>query len=232
MVKLNPLLSIIIKLYTPILILLLLVVLVSYKTDINIGIFARDPAVIAGKNGVSSAINVNINPFVGVVSNIGILLWCICASICFFSSAILQSSKHVKSSKFIIFAAFLRYFATITLIFLLDDLFLFHETIAPKLFNISEKIIYFCYLLLLLWAIIKYRKVILKTEWELLFLAFIFFGISVLIDGFEKSIDSLNLLNGELKLLLEDGFKLFGITSWFGYFTRVCFQTLKNTLIN
>lgn len=30
-----------------------------------------------------------------------------------------------------------------------------------------------------------------------------------------------------LQILLEDGFKLFGIISWLGYFTQICFQIIK-----
>ncbi len=34
-----------------------------------------------------------------------------------------------------------------------------------------------------------------------------------------------------MKSLFEDGFKLFGIVSWFGYFVRVCFQVVKYAIL-
>ena len=222
----------IIKLYVPIIVLLSFVILINYKTDIDIGIFTRDPAVTAGANGLSSTVNFSTNPLVGVVSNIGILCWCICASNCFFSYAILQNRRILETSKIRIFANFFYFFGIITTFFLLDDLFLFHEVIAPELFNIPEKVVYYSYAFLLVWGVIKYRKIIFETEWYLFCLAFLFFGFSVLID---KLFDYLYLFKlaeeggwlGPL-ILLEDGFKLFGIVSWLGYFTRVCFQITKD----
>ncbi len=68
--QLRTLFPMLVKLYTPIVILVLLVVFLSFKTGIPIDKFTGDPAAIAG-----------INPFIGVVSNIGILFWCASASI-------------------------------------------------------------------------------------------------------------------------------------------------------
>lgn len=222
------LLPVIVKLYTPIIILLLLILLVNNKTEIPIATFTKDSAVIAGSNGLSSLVDFKTNPFVGVVSNIGILLWCICASICFFGYAILQTKQNVELSQFRSLGALFRCFGTITSILLFDDLFLFHETIAPKLFNISQKTVYFCYALVVAWAIIKYRKTIIKTEWNLLFLAFVFFAISVIMDEFIEWIYPIKLSENGLPALIEDGFKLLGIISWCAYFVKVCFLVIKN----
>lgn len=220
--------SLAIKLYVPVIILLLLVLLVNYKTEIPIATFTKDSAVIAGKNGLSSLVNVTTNPFVGVVSNIGILFWCICASICFFGYIILRTNQDIELSQFRGVGTFFRCFGIITSILLLDDLFLFHETIAPKLFNISQKAVYFCYAFVVVWAIIKHRKTIVKTEWNLLFLAFIFFACSVIMDEFIEWFYPVKLSEDGLPALIEDGFKLLGIVSWCAYFTRVCFQTIDN----
>ncbi len=231
-IQIKRLFSTIVKLYVPTLLLLLFVILINYQTDIDLGIFTRDPAVIAGANGLTSKVNLTTNPLVGVVSNIGILCWCICASNCFFSSAILRSRRNSETSKVRIFANFFYFFGIITTFFLLDDLFLFHEIIAPELFNISEKAVYYSYVFLLAWGVVKYRKIIFETDWYLFCLAFLFFGFSVLIDKF---FDYLYLFKFAeeggwlgLLILLEDGFKLFGIVSWLGYFTRVCFQVMKD----
>jgi hypothetical protein len=226
--KIGRLLPIIIKFYVPIIILLLLVLLVNNKTQIPIATFTKDSAAIAGLNGLSSLVKVTTNPFVGVVSNIGILFWCTCASICFFTDAILRNEKDLELSQFKVFADFFRCFGIVTSILLIDDLFLFHETIAPKLFKVSQKAVYFSYALLVAWAIIRYRKTIVKTEWSILFLAFVFFALSLTMDEFITWIYPVKLAEDGLPALIEDGFKLLGIASWCVYFTKVCFQAIDN----
>lgn len=230
--KFRRLLPIVFKLYIPILILLLLVLLVSYKTQIPVSTFTKDPAAIAGSHGLSPSVNVTTNPFVGVTSNIGILFWCITASVCFFGYLILRTNQNPELNKFKVFANFLRCFAIITSILLLDDLFLFHETIAPKLLKVPQVVVYFSYALIVVWAILKYNKIILQTEWDALLLAFLFFAISVttdlVIDGFFEPLYSVEISESPLPVIIEDGAKLLGIASWCVYFSRVCFQTIKN----
>lgn len=187
-----------------------IVVFIAWKTDITVGEFTRDIAAIA-----------EINPFNGVISNLGILLWCAAASICLFSFAVLQNlkSKYTaiqKKSKF-----FLLVSGLITLILMFDDLFLLHEEIFPSL-NISEAAVYCSYMAMILFYILRFRKTIFKSEWSILFLGFVCFGASIIIDYF--------LGWGSKITLLEDGFKFLGIASWFGYFVRLCFQILNHAL--
>ncbi len=208
--QLRTLFPVLVKLYTPIVIVLLLVVFISFKTGIPIKKFTVDPATFA-----------RINPFIGVVSNIGILFWCASASICFFSCALLQKTRFRRD-----FPAFLLFSGFITSILLLDDLFLFHEKglssrkiIFPNASFISQEMVYFSYIIIILFYLIRFRKIIIKTDIVLLFLAFLFFGASIIIDSLFKN------------YLFEDGFKLFGIVSWFGYFVRVCFQVVKQGIL-
>ncbi len=208
--QIKNLFPVVIKLYTPIVILLCLVIFVSSITGVSINSFMNDPSAIA-----------KINPFLGVVSNIGILFWCAAASICFFSFALLKDSSIRNSwQNFLLASGFL------TTILLLDDLFLFHEDnwnsrnfLFPNTTFLSEKVIYISYLVIILFYLAKFRRVILKTDFVLLLLAFLFFGISMSIDFFDIS-----LLN---YAILEDGCKLFGIVSWFGYFSVVCFKAIQ-----
>lgn len=218
------LLTIFFRIYVPIIILLTLVILVSLKTGIPLETFTRDPAAVAGEKGVSPLIELSINPFLGIISSLGILFWCVSATVCFFSFFITIPKKHVKKSDQ---SLFLGFFGLITLILLFDDLFLFHETIAPYLLFIPEKIVYACYGVMVLFGIIRFRKVILQSEWIILCLAFMFFFLSLVIDSFPILSQILNILNLEL-IILEDGFKFLGIASWVSYFAVVSFQVTKN----
>ncbi len=215
--QLRTVFPILVKLYTPIVILLFLVVFISFKTGIPIKKFTMDPAEIA-----------EINPFMGAVSNIGILFWCASASICFFSFALLQKTR-IRGN----FSAFFQFSGFITSILLLDDLFLFHERHhlnsreiifpnSPAPF-IAENASYFSYIIIVLFYLIRFRKIIIKTDFVLLFLAFLFFGASIIIDSFPIPVFDIDLF--------EDVFKLFGIVSWFGYFVIVCFQVVKQGIL-
>ena len=223
---------ILLKLYTPIILLFLSIIIINYQTNIGINIFTSDPAVIAGAKGVvNSTVSWNINPFVGIVSNIGILCWCVCASICFFSAEILRSNTR-KNKPFRTIREFLYCFGTISVVLLLDDLLLFHETIAPNILNISEQTVYVSYAIIISGAIFRYRKIIAQTEWNLFGLAFLFLGSSVFIDGlaiyFNLSAIFKPGVQG-LQYLLEDGCKLLGIVSWVGYFVRLSLLTLQES---
>ena len=191
-------------LYLLISILLCSIVLVNLYTGVPLEMFTRDPAAIAG-----------INPFAGIVSNIGVLFWCIGASICLFSffNIVGRQTNRIND-----YTLFLLFFGLTTLVLLFDDLFLFHEVIAPRFLNLSEKEIYICYGIIVLFGIVRFKKIIFQTELIILSLAFIFFSLSIAIDLFGSW---LILPGGNF---VEDGFKLLGISSWVCYFVSASFQ--------
>ena len=211
--QLPKILMIVTILYIPIISLLSLIVLVNLHTGIPLEIFTRDPTAIAG-----------ISPFAGIISNIGILFWCIAASICLFSffRIIYQQTNKIND-----FTLFLLFFGVTTSVLLLDDLFLFHETIAPKILNLSEEKVFISYGITVLYGIIRFKKVIFQTEWVVLSLAFVFFALSILMDvaGF---FDSLQFPRN----FIEDGFKLLGIVSWTSYFVLASFQIDRESVVN
>lgn len=209
--QLPKILMIVTILYIPIISLLSLIVLVNLHTGIPLKTFTRDPTAIAG-----------ISPFAGIVSNIGILFWCIAASICLFS---FFKITYQQTNKINDFTLFLLFFGITTSVLLLDDLFLFHETIAPKFLNLSEEKIFISYGIIVLFGIIRFKKVIFQTEWIILSLAFVFFALSILMDV----VSFFNSLQFP-RNFIEDGFKLLGIISWTGYFVLASFQIEKSAM--
>lgn len=186
-----------------------ILLIIGLQTKIPIGNLTRDPLALVGK------------PFYfGIVSQIGNLFWCSCAAICFFSAALLTKNKPKINSLYLLYAGFFTSFL------LLDDLFLIHEDVFPNYLKISEKIIYLIYVSFLIFYIMKFKRVIVNTEFLPLLLAFFFFGFSVLVDKDLIPISQYWLEN-EGVYLLEDGAKLLGIISWFIYFTRVCLTQIK-----
>ena len=178
--------------------LLTAVVIAGAILDIPIANFTRDPAAI-----------LNAHPLVGVISNIGILFWCSTAAICFFASVILYSKKQKSDAIFLFFSGLL------TLLLLFDDLFMFHEEFLPNYLHIPERAVYVIYLILILGYFLKFMSDILQSEYTILLIACGFLGLSVISD--------MVFPQEGLEFLVEDGFKLFGIVTWFLFFSRTSY---------
>ena len=191
------------------LLFLLGVVVANLTVDIPIHRIFRDPATVA-----------EINPFIGVASNLGVILWSASAAICLFSSAIFKYSQGKRR-----FSSFLFWGGLITSLLLFDDFFLLHETIDTLDFDVSESVVFIGYAGMIFFWMIAFKGCILKTEYFILLIALVFFGLSLFIDKFQFFIES--YIGGGSRIFLEDGFKLLGIVGWFGYFMRCCFVTMK-----
>lgn len=202
--KLAPTLSIV---YVLTLSVLFIVVTIHQQTKINISDLTQNPASIMGA------------PFyVGLLSNIGILLWSASAAICLFCSAVLR--KDINNREL---PLFLLFSGIITSIFLLDDLF-FYENIYTAYFNVSEKTVYLVYAIMVLLYLMRFRVTIFGTEFLLLLFAFVFFGLSVILGM--KLIDL-----PASYYLFKDGAKLFGIVTWSTYFTRIGLRHVKHAIL-
>ncbi|MDJ0899332.1 MAG: hypothetical protein QNJ55_11015 [Xenococcus sp. MO_188.B8] len=190
--------------YFPAFFLLLVVGIISWRTNIPIMNFTRDPL------GIMNA------PFyIGILSNLGILFWAAGSAICFFSAAII-TYINPKSQAFY----FLLFGGIITTVLLYDDFFQFHERVFPKYLNTSESQVFIIYFLMILAYLIFFRKKIMATDFLVLGMALLGFTISATIDEV-----FVNHFRG--KFLVEDGFKFLSIISWTTYYTRVGITEIK-----
>jgi hypothetical protein len=194
-------------LYPPVLIVLLLTALASDLTKVPISKITDDLAA-----------TLDVSPFFGTLSNIGILLWCACATICVFSALLLRRERRIDAFPVFLFATGL-----LTLFLMLDDLFLFHEYIAPRLLHVPQKVVLLGYAAIVSLYFAGFIRTILGTQFVLLLFALGFFGLSIVADRIPHPIP-------DWFYLFEDGFKLFGIVSWTAYFATTCFQRLESTL--
>lgn len=191
------------KLYIPTLALLASFVLAKFLWNVRTSDLTRDPAQITGSH-----------PLYGLLSNLGILVWCSTAAICIYSSAILRKSNKNRS-----YASFLLVSGIITSILMIDDFFLFHDYILPVYIHVHEYFVYVAYALLMLSWFYFFRRTMLETDWALLFLSLVFFGLSIIFDLFNGK-----LLGG---WIFEDGCKFLGILTWMYYYTHISFQRLN-----
>jgi len=170
--------------------------LVRKFTGIPLPVFMEDPAATME------------TPFyVGIVSNVGILLWCASAAICFFCAAILLRDKDDRNRQTFFFCSGL-----MLSLLLLDDLFMMHESILPDYLGIPQNLVQASYVAMALLYVWRFWKMIFNAHHTMLFLAFGLLGFSVLCDVVPFRVTA--------HLLFEEGSKLLGITSFLIYFAK------------
>ncbi|WP_156819983.1 hypothetical protein [Synechococcus sp. PCC 7336] len=170
------------------------VLLLHFWQGIPIGSLTRDPTAI-----------LEAPLYTGFLSQIGLLLWSASAAVCMLSAKLLSGrADSLKINRFLFVSGLL------TLVLGLDDVFLLHEGFFPSI-GVPEKAVFVSYAGFLLFYLVKFYPVIWQTEYILLGMALVFFGVSSTLDL---------LLPSDLDLyLFEDGAKLVGIVSWLSYFS-------------
>lgn len=196
------------KIFVPTLFFLALLYVFAKMNGINLSYITRDPIQL-----------LNGKPYTGILSNIGIIFWCFTIAILFFSAKIARNPGRPK-----ILYQFFFFAGLLTLLLLADDLFLFHDVIFPDYLNLNEIFFYIFYGLSVVALLYFFRKVILKSDYVLLLLAFVLLGSSVIMD-----LDIVYSMGIYLpgSWLIEDGFKFMGIISWFVYFVRICYTNIN-----
>ena len=174
---------------------------------IDPGFFTRDPTA-----------SMESNPLMGFVSQFGNLLWCSTATLCFFVSIVFKDILGKDLFRYLLFSGLA------TFLLLLDDLLLIHDYFGPVTLRIRQDYFYALYLIGGLGFLYFFRKTILKTEFILFVLSLLYFALSVSMDFF----DDRNALGHGNSYLIEDGFKFFGIVTWFIYFLRLCMKSIKS----
>lgn len=142
--------------------------------------------------------------YYGIISTIGVMMWLMTATLCLFAAFVLYQLGAAS--------AVVR-FALVAGLFTgwlgLDDAFLFHENIAPKL-GIPQLAILLVYGGLAAAYTILCVRQILASDVLLFVLAGGFLASSLAIDAFLHSTDS-------FVTVLEDGAKFFGIACWVAF---------------
>jgi hypothetical protein len=199
------------KVYTPLVSILLIssfflgvVLLLHWWKRIPLGVLTSDPTTLMGY------------PFyMGFLSNLGILFWSATTAICLFSARLLSRRGTVSP-----WAPYLYMSGFLTLLLTCDDLFILHEEVLPNYLGLPEHLVYGVYLGLVLIYLIRFRHVILETEYPLFGLALIALSLSVTMDFCP--------LPGDSPYLVHEGMKFIGIVSWLIYFTRLSTRALQN----
>ena len=147
---------------------------------------------------------------VGMISNIGILLWGAAASICLFTA----SSENVNkdSSKLLLLGGLFSGFLCI------DDFFLLHDRyIGPDFLNLI-------YLATSIFLLVRFQTILKKVGLFNLVISILFLGLSIFFDGVIQQIFNQSY---ELTQLIEEGFKFLGIACWLNFWCKASSYALK-----
>ncbi len=144
--------------------------------------------------------------YIGILSNIGIMLWASAASILLLGAILLV--KIPLKSRFLFISS------ALTTLLAVDDALLVHETVIPYLFHIPEDLVYGAYLVLIFAYLIYFLRYILsETNYPILALALMFFGLSIFFDVFIAPI-----MAPDIEAFFEDSAKFIGINLWLCYY--------------
>lgn len=167
--------------------------------------------------------------YLGLFSNLGVVLWTAAASVCLFVGSQLKDGRDRHARPYLLFTGFF------TLALMLDDLFMVHE-------NYAEHAILAMYAIAMLFYIMRFFRLILQLDVLLLAFALFFFGTSVMLDlapwrisadeGFAPlqaatGTDEARSFLREFRYLLEDGFKFIGICCWATFHVRAAVKLLR-----
>jgi hypothetical protein len=153
-----------------------------------------------------------------MISNVGIVLWVAAATILLFTATVLEHRAAGRDLIRFVMAA-----GGISILLGFDDLFLFHENLAPRYLRVSELVVFLLYVVLVLTWLLYFRRLILRTHYPLLALSLGFFGASMAVDVMPVAW----LLRWPSLILIEDGLKLLGIVTWLAYFVAVCMAAVE-----
>ena len=161
--------------------------------------------------------------YTGFVSQLEGMLWSASLTVCLFALIMIQRRARGsdRSKRFLlhssIFTGFLAF----------DDIFLFHESIAPDFLHLSEELVFALYAIVGIGFVVLNWKEILSTDYSILILALGLFAGSILLDSLPLDSFHLRYFWEQLELLIEDGSKFAGIATWLTYFVRYTIQQFE-----
>lgn len=186
---------------------LFLILIIAVKTGVEPSDLSRD------YSGVY-----HLEPYVGMLSSLGIFVWCASVTLCWFAWFFLRMRNPNSGRKKFFFVSGL-----ITAIIAIDDLFQFHEVIVPDYLGIPEISFYILYVSVLIFFNIKYVNTLMNKNFSILVASYFFLGISIVFDVFLEEIIPFGTY-------AEDGLKFMGIVLWTTFFFKTVLVELNGAI--
>jgi hypothetical protein len=194
--------------WLPLLAIVAFAVVVTTNTAITMRQMTQDPTTVLG------------GPFyVGAISNLGNVLWAAAVALCLFAARGLPGIVGAGWSRFLLVSG------TFTALLLADDLLLVHDEILPRYAGITGDAYGILYVAGMIGFLVAFRARIMRTNWPVLAVALVLFGISTVVDVGSSQLSQ--LVPSSTVILLEDAAKLLGIGTWLAYFASVARQAIS-----
>ena len=149
---------------------------------------------------------------VGLLSNLGYLLWLAAAAVALFTAYSGQPGVRGKQRELLACGGWFSF------ILCIDDMFLLHDR------YIGQTFLYVVYMGFAALIATRYRKQLMASRGELFLLAVSLLGASIGIDQFQRDLP----FKYETVQLVEEGAKFLGIATWVLYWWQASAQSLNN----
>jgi uncharacterized membrane protein YgdD (TMEM256/DUF423 family) len=188
-------------------------------------VFGNVPFTVITRDPMATMVG---DPLTGAQSVVGVGIWWLAAGICLFASAVASRSRVPPAVR-----SFLLWSGLLTAVLVLDDAFMFHDDLASRIFGLRERYVMLAYGVLLAAYLLRFRKVILRTEWLLLVGALAFFASSIGLDLYNQN-SCLEFVTPtetcDWSMFVEDSLKLLGIVFWSAWLIRISYLALLGGL--
>ena len=156
--------------------------------------------------------------YFGLLSNLGILIWCASAAVSLFAFLqVYHVSGRIRPGVFLLYAGLL------TGALFMDDLFMGHERVYTKVLAGGEETTFAIYAVLFAFYLVLFRDDLLKSDPKILVVSIVLFAFSLLMDELSE-IGSVEK-NTVYHRVTEDGSKFIGIWAWAVFHFRAAWLT-------
>ena len=178
----------------------------AHLTGAKLAWLTRDPGII-NQRGF----------YVGILSNVGIMILAAATAICFLGAFLLQGLRAYRHTSIFLLSS-----GAICLMLTSDDAFLLHEQVFPIYLRVPTIVVYLVYFTLAGSYFVYFGERILSTDYLILVLAFLFLGLSLLVDGL--------ISRSNVQTFVEDCLKFAGIVFLLAYYTRTTATAVREAL--
>ena len=140
---------------------------------------------------------------IGLISNLGYLLWIAPASIALFTAYGTPTNSQHKLKELLLCGGWFSF------ILCIDDMFLLHDR------YIGQTFLYVVYAIFAFLIVFRFRDQLIKNGGEIFILAATLLAFSILTDKFQRDIVDILPVKYETTQIFEEGMKFLGISSWF-----------------
>ena len=140
---------------------------------------------------------------IGLISNLGYLLWFAPASIALFTAYGTPTNSQHKLKELLLCGGWFSF------ILCIDDMFLLHDR------YIGQTFLYIVYAIFAFLIVFRFRDQLIKNGGEIFILAATLLAFSILTDKFQHDIVDILPVTYETTQIFEEGVKFLGISSWF-----------------